>query len=184
MLYPFKSLLAGFLIYCLMISLFIFLISQKNEIPQVSITINTEIIGNITQHQQSKKKFKKETDLEKISTAKKLAKKNDEEKLEPNEANSAKDSEHSSNKITTQKITPVYQPLPEIPYDLRFEAFNSYSIARFYIKTSGDVEKVELIKPCNNPKLNWLLLQSLKKWKFPQNNQQSTQEIKVSFKVE
>lgn len=48
---------------------------------------------------------------------------------------------------------------------------------------------VELIKSCNNPRLNQLLLRNLRKWKFAPANiagvtTASTQDIKVNFKVE
>ncbi len=78
----------------------------------------------------------------------------------------------------------VHNPLPQIPDDLRDEAFVSEAIARFYIAESGNVERVELIKPCANPKLNVLLLKSLKNWKFSAAPKISTQDIRVKFRVE
>jgi len=102
--------------------------------------------------------------------------------------------EATNNKQTTatdipnQSATPSFKPLPKIPDDLRVEAFQSYAIARFHIATDGSF-KVELIKPCNNPKLNFLLLESLKKWQFtPEKHlgifMPSTKDIRVEFKVE
>ncbi len=83
----------------------------------------------------------------------------------------------------SKNIIPLYQPLPAIPDELRQEAFNSYAIARFNIAPDGSIAFVELIKPCNNPKLNQLLLKSLKNWKFPAKNEASNQDIRVNFEV-
>src|ERR1039457_2582819 len=57
------------------------------------------------------------------------------------------------------------QPLPVIPDDLRQEAMNEVATARFHIAVDGSVT-VELVKPTQNPRLNRLLLESLKAWKF------------------
>ncbi len=82
-----------------------------------------------------------------------------------------------------ENLVAIHNPLPEIPDDLREEAFNSTAVARFYIDEKGAVTKVELIKPCNNPKLNHLLLKSLQNWKFNPSNKASAKEIKVNFEV-
>ncbi len=87
-----------------------------------------------------------------------------------------------------QSAVPVSRPLPKIPDELREEAFQSYAIARFHIAADGSFT-VELIKPCNNPKLNFLLLNSLKKWQFiPEKHLgiavAATKDIQVEFKVE
>lgn len=87
-------------------------------------------------------------------------------------------------KNSAASLAPLYQTLPAIPDDLRQEAFNSYAMARFYISSGGMVTNVELIKPCNNPKLNSLLLKSLKKWKFSAQNEARMQDIRVTFAVE
>jgi protein TonB len=94
----------------------------------------------------------------------------------------------SNSQTTHNQIIPIYQPLPTIPDDLREEAFSSYAIARFHINIDGTAT-VELIKPCSNPKLNSLLLASLKKWHFaPANNSNilapTTKDIRIEFKVE
>ena len=59
----------------------------------------------------------------------------------------------------------IVQPMPQIPDDLREEAFNFTALARFRIAVDGSA-KVELAKPTPNPRLNWILLDSLKKWRF------------------
>lgn len=87
-----------------------------------------------------------------------------------------------------QSAAPSFGPLPKIPDDLREEAFQSYAIARFYIDAEGSF-RVELIKPCNNPRLNFLLLESLKKWQFIPEKKfgvsvATIKDIRVEFKVE
>jgi len=59
----------------------------------------------------------------------------------------------------------ILQPMPRIPDDLREGAFNTAALARFHIAVDGSV-KVELAKPTPNPRLNRILLDSLKKWRF------------------
>lgn len=85
---------------------------------------------------------------------------------------------------TAEKFAPVFNPLPQIPNDLRDEVFESVAVARFFIDAAGSVARVELIKPCANPRLNNLLLKSLKSWRFSATAANSTQDIRVSFKVE
>ena len=60
---------------------------------------------------------------------------------------------------------PSVQPLPVIPDDLRQEAMTEVATARFHIAVDGSVT-VELVKPTQNPRLNRLLLETLKVWKF------------------
>lgn len=59
----------------------------------------------------------------------------------------------------------ISRPMPQIPDDLRNIAFKFSARARFNIAADGSV-KVELIKPTPNPRLNRILLDSLKKWRF------------------
>lgn len=84
----------------------------------------------------------------------------------------------------TKNAGPIYNPLPQIPDDLRVEAFKSEAIAHFHIDAAGNVEHVELTKYCANPRINALLLKSLKSWRFKALGVATTQEIKVKFKVE
>ena len=181
---PFTSFAVGLAIYFLLLAIFAFAFFKKFAAPQVSLEIDAALIGEVAQHEKSKSKMEQEKDLQKISDQKNADKKSQEEKLEPNEAKSDKEEEGESKKITAQKLPPVFQPLPEIPDELRFEAFHSKAVARFYIDAAGNVVRVELIKPCNNPKLNQLLLKSLKRWKFASSRTGVTQDIAVTFKVE
>jgi protein TonB len=59
----------------------------------------------------------------------------------------------------------IAKPLPAIPDDLRQDAMNEVATARFHIAVDGSVT-VELIKPTQNPRLNRLLLGTLRFWKF------------------
>jgi len=59
----------------------------------------------------------------------------------------------------------IFQPKPEIPDELRQEAMKAIAIARFHVAPDGSAT-VELIKPTNNPRINQLLLNTLKQWRF------------------
>lgn len=59
----------------------------------------------------------------------------------------------------------LIRPLPEIPDELREQAMNEAATARFTIGVDGSAT-VELVKPTQNPRLNRLLLDTLKNWKF------------------
>jgi periplasmic protein TonB len=59
----------------------------------------------------------------------------------------------------------LVQPLPVIPDELREEAMNEAATARFQIAADGSATVV-LVKPTQNPRLNRLLLDTLKNWKF------------------
>jgi protein TonB len=82
----------------------------------------------------------------------------------------------------------ILQPLPSLPDDLREDAFQAVATARFSVHRDGSVD-VELIKPTHNPRLNQLLLDALKKWRFfpaMKNGEaiESTQDIRVHFNVD
>ncbi len=59
----------------------------------------------------------------------------------------------------------IIHPLPQIPEDLREGAFISAALARFHIAVDGSAE-VELVTPTQDPRLNRILLDTLKKWRF------------------
>ncbi|MGO9056116.1 MAG: hypothetical protein ACLQU2_01815 [Candidatus Binataceae bacterium] len=59
----------------------------------------------------------------------------------------------------------VYAPTPTIPDDLREGAFSIVAIAQFRVSPDGDVE-VTLVRPTQIPRLNQILLDTLKQWKF------------------
>jgi protein TonB len=59
----------------------------------------------------------------------------------------------------------MYAPTPTIPDDLREGTFTTMAVARFRVSADGDVD-VSLVKPTPNPRLNQILLDTLKQWKF------------------
>ena len=81
----------------------------------------------------------------------------------------------------------ISQPLPSLPDDLREQAYRTVATARFTIHADGSVD-VELIQPTPNPRLNQLLLDALRRWRFfPALREgrpvESTQDIRVHFNV-
>ena len=81
----------------------------------------------------------------------------------------------------------IDKPLPKIPDDLREQAFSVVAVARFRIAADGTAT-VELATPTPNPRLNRLLLDTLKNWKFFPAMKDgkpvaSVQEIRVQFEV-
>ena len=79
------------------------------------------------------------------------------------------------------------KPLPKIPDDLREQAFSVAAMARFRIAADGTAT-VELATPTPNPRLNRLLLDTLKNWKFFPAMKDgkpvaSVQDIRVQFEV-
>lgn len=101
-----------------------------------------------------------------------------------NQNENNEDLDHNLDSKNDEGANLIYNPLPKIPDDLRQEAFQSEAIARFHIAPSGEVINVDLVKPCANPKLNYLLLKALRQWKFSPKLFSSTKEIKVKFSVE
>ncbi|MFM0499795.1 energy transducer TonB [Paraburkholderia caffeinilytica] len=98
---------------------------------------------------------------------------------------SATPSATSSGDATAHAIA---QPLPELPDDLREQAYQTVATARFAIHVDGSVD-VELIKPTANPRLNQILLETLRKWRFFPAMQaghpvESRQDIRVHFNVD
>lgn len=80
----------------------------------------------------------------------------------------------------------IFQPRPQIPDDLRSMSFKLSARARFNIAADGSV-KVELIKPTPNPRLNRILLDSLRKWRFIpaiKNGAPVASSLEMDFKME
>jgi protein TonB len=59
----------------------------------------------------------------------------------------------------------IYAPTPVIPDDLREDVMQTEAVARFNVSFDG-VSEVTLEKPTSNPRLNQVLLVTLKQWKF------------------
>ena len=101
----------------------------------------------------------------------------------------------SSSSSTSNTVPPsagsaarvISQPMPSLPDDLREDAYQVVAIARFDIHADGTIE-VELSKPTQNPRLNSLLLETLRKWRFFPAIQgghpvESHQDVRVHFNV-
>ncbi len=59
----------------------------------------------------------------------------------------------------------IYAPTPVIPDDLREDAIQTEAVARFKVSFDGASE-VTLEKPTASPRLNQVILDTLKQWKF------------------
>jgi protein TonB len=59
----------------------------------------------------------------------------------------------------------IYAPTPEIPDELREEPLDTVAVAHFVVSTDGHAQ-VNLTQPTANPRLNDLLLATLKQWRF------------------
>lgn len=74
-----------------------------------------------------------------------------------------------------------------LPDDLREFAYQAVALARFTIHPDGTVDVV-LVRPTQNPRLNQLLLETLRNWRFfPAMKDgrpvESEQDIRVHFNV-
>ena len=59
----------------------------------------------------------------------------------------------------------IYAPKPETPDDMREDSFQAVAMAHFKVAADGQVE-VALVKPTQSPRLNEILLETLKQWRF------------------
>ena len=59
----------------------------------------------------------------------------------------------------------IYAPTPVIPDDLREDVMQTEAVARFNVSFEG-ISEVTLEKPTSSPRLNQVLLDTLKLWKF------------------
>jgi periplasmic protein TonB len=59
----------------------------------------------------------------------------------------------------------LYAPTPDIPDDMRDEPFQAVAVAHFTVSNNGDV-RVSLTQPTANPRMNQILLDTLKQWRF------------------
>ena len=81
----------------------------------------------------------------------------------------------------------IYQPNPVLPEDLRDETLHVDIVARFHIAEDGSVT-VELIKAAPDPRVNQIILNTLKTWRFFPATQadkpvSSTQDVNISIDV-
>ncbi len=59
----------------------------------------------------------------------------------------------------------IYAPVPKIPDELREDAFEAVAVAHFKVSYDGNVV-VSLTTPTSNPRLNQIILDTLKQWRF------------------
>jgi periplasmic protein TonB len=59
----------------------------------------------------------------------------------------------------------LYDPAPSLPDDLRENAFSAEAVAHFIVNSDGTVQ-VSLTQPTPDPRLNQLILDTLRQWKF------------------
>ena len=81
----------------------------------------------------------------------------------------------------------IVRPMPQIPDELREDAFNAVAVARFRIAADGTAT-FELAKPTPNPRLNRLLLEKLREWRFFPAMRDgkpvpSDQDVRITFEV-
>jgi protein TonB len=109
--------------------------------------------------------------------------------ISPKEPLAPSQESNKTTNIVSQNISAkaIYRPIPQIPDDLRQDALSASAVARFQVAADGSTT-VELIKPTPNPKLNRLLLSTLKSWKFFPSMKDgkpvaSTEEIVIKVEV-
>ena len=81
----------------------------------------------------------------------------------------------------------IVRPMPQIPDELREDAFNAVAVARFHITADGTAT-FELAKPTPNPRLNRLLMEKLREWRFFPAMRDgkpvpSDQDVRITFEV-
>ncbi|WP_206995242.1 TonB family protein [Trinickia mobilis] len=100
---------------------------------------------------------------------------------------SASDTSPASSSAGTVQARLLSQPLPVLPDDLREDAYRAEAVARFEIHADGSTE-FELVRPTPNPRLNQILLEALRKWRFfpaLENGRpvDSQRDVRVHFNV-
>ncbi|MFM6972817.1 MAG: hypothetical protein ACKO46_03615 [Alphaproteobacteria bacterium] len=181
MFFPIRSYILAIIIYFFAIFLVSKNINSSANYPEISIEIDAEMLGDKNIYEQNSR-FNEGS--QKIYSENLENKINSHQHLNDFKKNDSVKSGKTNENINSQKIAPIFQPLPEIPEDLRYQIFSTAITAKFYINEEGEVYEVELVNPSNIPKLNMLLIKSLKRWKFPKNTEKFTQIINVEFKVE
>jgi protein TonB len=86
---------------------------------------------------------------------------------ESSESGSSESGEGSGGGIGTDTVgaRAIYAPTPVIPDDLREDVMQTEAVARFNVTFDG-ISQVTLEKPTSSPRLNQVLLDTLKQWKF------------------
>ncbi len=182
MRFPLASFVLATIIWIFLAAIFFYAAFKKSSIIPASLEVDASIIDEASR-QVGKNSDEKNNAQEKQF----LAELKENPAIKSNNAQKQNALNQGGSK-TSKVATIVARPLPEIPDDLRQEAFSSHAVARFHIAIDGSAS-VELVQPCNNPRLNQLLLQSLRKWKFAPTHTlgvatASVQDVQINFKVE
>lgn len=79
-------------------------------------------------------------------------------------------------------------PKPELPSEMKSEAFKTTCTARFHIEPSGKFE-VKLLESTQNDEIDHLVITTLKKWKFKPASLDgtpvaSTRKLKIELEIE
>jgi periplasmic protein TonB len=103
------------------------------------------------------------------------------------EGAASKPNAQASSKAGESAARAISQPLPDLPDDLREDAYRTEALARFSIHVDGSVD-VELVKATPYPRLNQLLLEALHKWRFFPAIEgghpiESHQDVRVHFNI-
>jgi protein TonB len=103
------------------------------------------------------------------------------------EGAASKPNAQASSKAGESAARAISQPLPDLPDDLREDAYRTEALARFFIHVDGSVD-VELVKATPYPRLNQLLLEALHKWRFFPAIEgghpiESHQDVRVHFNI-
>lgn len=155
-------------------------IVAKNDTQILSphIAIEAEMFGEIVEKKQAPRLAKDVTPQAHDDKISDLKKSSNQKEIQHH------DHHYEDEKpLKSQSPKILYRPLPQIPRNLRKEAFSTKARAKFYVQQDGTVKKIELAKPASNPRLNFLLMKELKKWKFEKSTQDFEVEVNVSFKV-
>ncbi len=93
--------------------------------------------------------------------------------------------DYSSNYQIAQ---PLYSPEPEISSELKEQCFKSCCIAKFLIKSDGNMS-VKLLTSSGSPEVDDIALHALQRWKFKPaeldgNPVDSSRKIQIEFEVQ
>ncbi len=174
----------AFLLHFLLLLLFCWGLFEKNAAPPHVVVLDVVMIGEDVKH-RNKIIRRQEAHHENQKQVKDLH--HNSALNSPNQAqhfHSQSELDVEGSKDQQQKVVPLFNPLPQIPAYLRDEVFESEAVARFYLDKMGNVARVELIKACEDPRLNVLLLKSLRSWKFSASGKESVQDVRVKFRVD
>jgi len=141
---------------------------------EAEISIDAEMIGEFLESKKQDYSKKRSDSLNKKSSLKTNSQKSILD--EKSEGQGSKKNKSQSPKV-------LYRPLPQIPSDLRKEAFQTQAIVRFFVAKDGSVDRFEFVRSSSNPRLNFLLIKKLKEWKFEAANESFEKDVVVNFIV-